>query len=153
MKRGVLILVAGLAAAAVAYGGVYLARTDEVRSMRQSDSPELAWLKEEFRLNDAEFRRISELHAAYLPQCREMCRKIYEANLRLHELLADANQVTPDIDAALAEVAGLRTECQRMMLDHFFTVGQTMPPPQRRRYQSWVNEKIFMPDHGMPQEH
>jgi len=45
-------------------------------------------LRNEFKLNDAEFKRVSELHAAYLPQCREMCRKIDAQNQRLCELVS-----------------------------------------------------------------
>src|SRR6266850_1603445 len=88
MKRGLLILVFGLIAAAAAYGCIYLTCTASARSMARSDKPELAWLKEEFNLSDAEFKRVSILHAAYLPQCAEMCRQIDAQNQRLKELLA-----------------------------------------------------------------
>lgn len=88
MKRGVLILVLGLVAAMVVYGCVYFACMSPARSLEQSSRPELAWLRDEFKLNDAEFKRVSELHAAYLPQCREMCRKIDAQNQRLGELVS-----------------------------------------------------------------
>ena len=149
MKRGVLILVLGLLAAVAAYGCIYFACTSCVRTMEHSDKPELAWLKDEFHLNDAEFKRISELHAAYLPQCREMCRKIDEQNVLLQKLLANATNTSPEIDGALAKTAQMRAECQQMMLRHFFQVSQTMPPEQGRRYLAWVKEKAFLPDYGM----
>jgi hypothetical protein len=76
MKKGILILVLGLVAAAAAYGCVYFACMSSARSMQQTDKPELVWLKDEFNLSDTEFKRVSELHAAYLPQCQEMCRKL-----------------------------------------------------------------------------
>jgi hypothetical protein len=66
MKRGVLILLFGLVAAAAAYGCIYFACTSSARNLQKSDKPELAWLKEEFKLSDTEFKRVSELHAAYL---------------------------------------------------------------------------------------
>jgi len=149
MKRGILILVFGLVAAAAAYACVYLGCTASARTLQRSDKPELAWLKEEFKLGDAEFNRVSELHAAYLPQCREMCRHIDAQNGQLRKLMADATKMAPEIDAALAESARLRSECQRMMLNHFFQVSQTMPPEQGRRYLAWVKEKAFLPDYGM----
>ncbi len=149
MKRGILILVFGLVAAAAAYGCVYLACTSSARSLQRSDKPELAWLKEEFNLDDTEFKRVSELHAAYLPQCREMCRQIDAQNGQLRKLLAGATNMAPEIDAALAESARLRSDCQRMMLHHFFQVSQTMPPEQGRRYLAWVKEKAFLPNYGM----
>ncbi|MEO8426262.1 MAG: periplasmic heavy metal sensor [Verrucomicrobiota bacterium] len=152
MKRGVLILTFGLLASLIGYCCVYRANTSSARSLQRSDKPELAWLKEEFNLNDAEFKRVAELHAAYLPQCRAMCLQIDAQNTELQKLLANATNTTLEIEAALAEAGRLRSECQTMMLRHFFQVSQTMPPQQGRRYLSWVNEKAFQPNYGMPKE-
>ena len=152
MKKGVLILVLGLLAAAAAYGCIYFVCMSPARSLQQSDKPELAWLKEEFKLRDAEFKRVSELHAAYLPQCRAMCCEIDAHNMKLQTLLAGATNLTPEITAALTETARLRSECQTMMLRHFFQVSQTMPPEEGRRYLAWVKEKAFLPNYDMPKE-
>jgi hypothetical protein len=151
MKRGLLILAFGLIAAAAAYGCIYLTCTASARNMQRSDKPELAWLKEEFNLSDAEFKRVSELHAAYLPQCAAMCKQIDAQNLRLKELLAATNQVTPEIETAIAESSRLRGECQDQMLKHFYEVSGTMPPEQGRRYLVWVQDKTFLSDYGMKQ--
>ena len=147
-----LILVLGLLAAGVAYSCIYFACTSSARSMKQSDQPELAWLKEEFKLSDAEFNRVSELHAAYLPQCRDMCREIDAHNVKLQTLLSSATNMTPEITSTLTESSRLRSECQTMMLRHFFQVSQTMPPEEGRRYLAWVKEKAFLPNYGMPKE-
>lgn len=152
MKKGVLILVFGLLAAAAAYGCIYFVCMSSVRSLQQSDKPELAWLKEEFKLSDAEFERVSELHAAYLPQCRDMCREIDAHNVKLQTLLSGATNMTPEITAALTESSRLRSECQTMMLRHFFQVSQTMPPEQGRRYLAWMKEKAFLPNYDMQKE-
>ena len=152
MKKGVLILVLGLLAAAAAYGCIYFVCMSPVRSLQQSDKPELAWLKEEFKLSDAEFKHVTELHAAYLPQCRDMCREIDTQNVKLQTLLSGATNMTPEITAALTESSRLRSECQTMMLRHFFQVSQTMPPEQGRRYLAWVKEKAFKPNYDMPKE-
>ena len=149
MKRGLLILMLGLPVGAATYGCVYLACTSSARELRRSDKPELAWLKQEFKLGEAEFKRVSELHASYLPQCREMCLQIDAHNRRVQTLLAGATNTTPEIDEALVESGRLRSECQRMMLRHFFKVSQTMPPEQGRRYLSWVKEKAFQANYGM----
>lgn len=152
MKKGILILALGLIAAAAAYGCVYFICTSSARTMQQSERPELAWLKDEFNLSEAEFKRISELHEAYLPQCREMCSQIDAQNAKIEKLLAGATNVSPEIEREVAEASRLRTECQMMMLRHFFQVSQTMPSEQGRRYLSWVKEKAFLPDYGMPSE-
>ena len=152
MKKGVLILVFGLVTAAAAYGCIYFACTASARSLQLADKPELAWLKEEFNLTDADFKHVSDLHAAYLPQCRDMCREIDARNVKLQALLSGATNMTPEITGALAESARLRSGCQTMMLRHFFQVSQAMPLEQGRRYLSWVKEKVFLPDYGMPHE-
>ena len=110
MKRGLLILVFGLIAAAAAYGCIYFACTALARNMQRTARPELAWLKDEFNLNDAEFKRVSDLHAAYLPQCQEMCRKIDTQNVAVQKLIAGATNVTPEIESALAEASRLRAD-------------------------------------------
>ena len=149
MKRGVLILVTGLLAAVIGYCFVYRASTVHARSWQASELPDLAWLQHEFNLSDSDFKPVSDLHASYLPHCREMCEKIEAQNSHIKKLLTVATNATPEIAAALTESAQLRAECQRMMLNHFFKVGQTMPTEQGRRYLSWVTEKAFAPDHGM----
>ena len=152
MKKGVLLLLLGLAVAAAAYGCVYFVCTSSARRLEQSSKPELAWLKEEFNLSDSEFQRISELHAAYLPQCAEMCRQVEAQNQRVRALLAATNQMTAEIQSAIAESARLRGLCQRNMLDHFYQVSRTMPPAQGRRYLEWVQERTFLPSEGMMSE-
>ena len=153
MKQGVLILLTGLLAAAIGYCCVYRASTIHARSWQQSERPELAWLKEEFNLSEADFNLVSELHTAYLPQCREMCREIDAHHAKLQRLVSGATNMTLEITAAVSEGARLRAECETTMLRHFFQVSQTMPPEQGRRYLAWVKEKAFLPDYGMKAGH
>lgn len=152
MQKSVLILVLGFLAAAAAYGCIYFVCISPVRSLQQSDRPELGWLKEEFKLSDDDFKRVSELHSAYLPECRDMCRRIDAQNRKIEMLLSGATNMTPEITTALTESSRLRAECQGMMLHHFFQVSQTMPPEQGRRYLVWVKEKAFLPNYDMPKE-
>src|SRR5260370_42709141 len=133
MRGGVVILVLVWVAPMIAYGCVSFAGMSPTRSGEQSSRPDLAWLKDEFNWNDAEFKRVCELHAAYLPQCREMCRKIDAQNQRLFELVAATNQMTAEIEAAIVESSRLRVQCQRNMLEHFYAVSRTMPTEQGRR--------------------
>jgi CHASE3 domain sensor protein len=153
MKRGVFIFVFGLVLAAVACSCVYFACTASARTLQRSERPELAWLKDEFNLSDAEFQRISELHAAYLPRCQEMCRKIDAQEAQLQKLLANPTNITPEMEGALTEASKLRAECQTMMLRHFIQVSQTMPSEQGRRYLAWVKEKAFAPNFDMGERH
>ncbi len=149
MKRLISILFAGLAVAAAAYCAVYFSGTARHRELLEDKQPELAWLKDEFHLSDADFKRIIELHEAYMPHCREMCRRIDAKNAELKDLLAKTDALTPDIEAKLNEAAQLRAECQRSMLKHFFEVSRTMPSEQGRRYLEWVQERTFLSPSGM----
>jgi hypothetical protein len=149
MKRGLLVLALGLVGAVVAFCCVYLMGTATPRALMQSAQPELAWLKHEFNLGDAEFNRISVLHAGYLPQCLERCRRVDELNDKLTNALATATQVTPDIETLLKERAQMRATCQSEMLKHFFEVSRTMPPEQGKRYLAWVRDNTCLREQAM----
>lgn len=99
-----------------------------------ASTDELVWLRDEFRLGDAEFARIRQLHDGYMPKCDEMCRRIGTANRELSELLAANTNVTAAVTQKLAEVSALRAECQANMLRHFFEISHAMPPAQGDRY-------------------
>ena len=149
MRRGILILVLGVVGAAIACRCFYLMGTATPRALMRSAQPELAWLKHEFSLSDAEFTRIAQLHAGYLPQCKERCRRIDEFNTQLSSTLATATQVTPELEKMLSERAQMRANCQAEMLKHFFEVSRTMPPEQGKRYLAWVRENTCLREPAM----
>ena len=95
---------------------------------------DIAWLREEFHLNDAEMAHIRQLHEGYMPKCAEMCAKIAAKKRELESALGDGTNITVEAQAKLNEVAELRARCQRQMLQHFVTVSQAMPPEQGQRY-------------------
>lgn len=149
MLRSITILAAGLAVGGAAYLCLYSAATSSRREMLQGKNPELLWLKKEFNLSDAEFERVSRLHEGYLPQCAEMCQRIEAKNAALRQSLAQTNVLTAEIERQLEEASQLRLECQKRMLQHFYEVSRTMKPEPGKRYLAWVQERTFLPDHGM----
>lgn len=153
MKKGPLILLLGLLASGLAFSGFYYLGTVRCRDMMRESKPELAWLKKEFKLTDAEFNRISQLHEAYLPQCRERCKRIKEQDEKLQQLLATSKTVTPEIQNLLAERAKTRAECEAAMLQHFLEVSRTMPPKQGERYLAWVQQQTSLRGQGMQERH
>src|ERR1051325_6505781 len=130
MKRAVTILVGGLLVACATYCLFYFAGTAAHRKVLASHAPELFWLQKEFHLSDAELARITQLHEAYLPQCKTRCRHIEELNHKLTDAIKSPSRVTPDVERLLAERAQARADCQAEMLKHFFEVSRTMPPEQ-----------------------
>jgi regulator of replication initiation timing len=153
MKKGATILLLGLLVCAAAFAGFYYFGTARCRTMMSQPQPELAWLKRQFKLGDAEFARITELHEAYLPQCRERCRRVEQLNEQLRQLLAQAGAVTPEIRTLLAERAKMRAECETEMLKHFLAVSRTMPAEQGQRYLAWVYQQTLLRATAMESRH
>ena len=153
MKKGTTILVLGLLLSAAGFSGFYYIGTTSSRATMREPQPELAWLKQEFKLNDAEFARISRLHAAYLPECAKRCQRIEEQNQNLQTLLAQSTNVTPEIQSLLAERAKTRAECEAEMMKHFLEVSHTMPPEQGRRYLAWVEKQTILHGQAMEERH
>ena len=149
MKSAIVILVTGLVVCAAAFCGFYRFGTASHRGLLHEQTPELAWLKKQFNLSDAELSRITRLHEAYQPHCDVMCQRIEEQNSKLRKLLASGHTMTSEIEATVAEAAKLRGECQRDMLRHFLEVSQTMPPEQGRRYLAWISERTLLRADGM----
>src|SRR6266478_1884711 len=118
MRKPWLILLGGLLAGITAYAGIYLHATSAQRSAEQSSSPELAWLQKEYRLTDAQYSQVVQMHEAYRPKCAEMCRRIDKQNAKVQQLLSTTNTVTSEIKQALVEGAQLRVECQSAMMQH-----------------------------------
>jgi hypothetical protein len=152
-KRGTLILVLGLLLGAGAFFAFYYVQTAPYRQMLREPQPELAWLKKEFKLDDSEFARISQLHAEYLPQCGERCRAIEGQNQKLRTLFTQATNMTPEIQSLLLERARLRAQCEGEMMKHFLAVSRTMPPEEGKRYLEWVEQQTFLQGQGMEARH
>jgi hypothetical protein len=153
VRKGVVILLIGLVAGVGAFAGGYLLCSGAHRHILRESKPELAWLKEEFKLSDAGYRRIVDLHEAYLPGCRERCRVIREQNQKLEKLIAESGTVTPEIQALLAERAKTRAECEAAMLKHFMEVAKAMPPEQGKRYLAWVEQQSSLHGQSMERSH
>ena len=64
MKSATVILTVGLVVGASAFCGFYYLGTASPRELAKAQTPELAWLKSEFNLTDAELAGITKLHEA-----------------------------------------------------------------------------------------
>ncbi len=153
MRRGWFILLLGLLLGTAGFTGFYYLGTAPCRAMMHETQPELAWLKQEFKLSEPEFARITTLHEAYLPQCAERCRVVEEQNKKLKELLTKDPSVTPEVQNLLVERAKTRALCEAEMLKHFQAVSRAMPPEQGRRYLDWVQEQTVFRAQAMEARH
>ena len=117
------------------------ARTERLAS---APDAEMQWLKHEFALNDDQFNRIAEMHAAYAEKCGAMCGRIIDARRKLQTLLrASGGQVTPEIKSALANASAAELECRQEMLDHIFAVSRAMPTASGERYRQMMEDAIL----------
>lgn len=144
MKRLSFILLLGLVVAVAGYCLFYFSGTAKHRDALQNSPPELAWLKSEFQLNDAEFTKVCQLHLAYMPHCQEMCDRIDKLNVEINGLVMQTNAITPAIEKKMGEAAQLRLECQKMLLNHFYDVSRQMPPPQAKRYLAMMRQQTVL---------
>jgi hypothetical protein len=136
MRRPLIILAAMLlAGAAVFLAGQRLAADWGAKHLARP-TDDLAWLRLEFRLNDAELARVRQLHNGYLPQCGEFCARIDARKRELQAALASGTNTPATIEHKLIEIGTLRAQCQAAMLQHFRAVSQVMPAEQGRRYLS-----------------
>ena len=147
MKRTSLIGVLGVLLAAGSFGGLYISLTAACRELEKTCGPELAWIKKEFQLSDADLERVRTLHEAYKPVCADYCRKIDDKNKQVAALLMTSANVTPEIQKALTEAGQLRAQCYVEMLNHFFQVSQAMPPDQGRRCLACMQSATLAPTH------
>lgn len=93
--------------------------------------PELKWLRQRLGLDEPQFARVQELHLSYRPRCRELCQRISHAEESLMQVLSDPGK---DATKALQEVASVRLECQKAMLDHIRQTAACMNPRQAKDY-------------------
>lgn len=153
MKKPGVILLIGLLLGTAGFTGIYYLGTASCREMMREPRPELAWLRNEFKLTDAEFARISELHASYLPQCAARCQKIEEQNRKLEQLLRRGPAAAAEVNNVLIERGRMRAECEAEMMQHFLKVSKQMPAAQGKRYLEWVEAQTFLRGQGMEDRH
>jgi small-conductance mechanosensitive channel len=134
MNRSLLILLGALAVGSAIFAGSYFASQRTCLMCREQPKDDLAWLRLEFHLSDAEMARIRQLHEGYLPKCAEMCARIAAKKREVDAALGNSTNVTPEVQTKIGELGELRKQCQMQMLQHFITVSQTMPPEQGQRY-------------------
>jgi hypothetical protein len=134
MNRSLFILLGALALGSAIFAGSYFASQRTCMMCKTEPTDDLAWLRTEFHLSDAEMTRIRQLHEGYLPNCAEMCAKIAAKKVELESTLGNGTNLTAEARIKLKELAELRAQCQSQMLQHFITVSQKMPPKEGQRY-------------------
>jgi len=139
MKRGLIILLLAVTASTAAF---FITRNqcqcgtrlDAASHDGETMLPELEWLHQELKLDDAQFEKVKALHLAYKPTCEAMCMKVMAARKKLSHLASQGNLSTPELDAALQEQAAVHVECQKALLRHLHQTAGLMSESQARQY-------------------
>jgi hypothetical protein len=140
-----IILIGALAIGLLAFYACNFFATRELRDMAQTPNGELQWLRQEFHLSNAQFKKIEALHSAYTPVCNEMCQRIMEANSKLDRLLSENREVTPEVEAAIRETGSVQDDCRRQMLAHIYQVSAQMNPADGQNYLRLMKSRVIQP--------
>jgi hypothetical protein len=144
MKRALIVLLAAITLGAATCFFTFVMATKSTRQMASVDN-ELTWLGKEFQLSPEQIKHVEQLHSAYEPRCMAMCRKIAENNAQLDRLIAEGNELTPEMERLLRESADIQIECRREMLSHIYSVAAVMPPEQGARYIKLLKLQVLQP--------
>ncbi len=134
MKRKWIIpLVAGAAAALVAYG---IARHAVCgRSAPDIDRlQDLSFLSRELGLNGAQADAIKSLHVELSAKLNDCCALHCAARARLGQALACETNGTAQTDGVLAEMCRAYEQSERATLDHIRQLRTVLNPEQRKRF-------------------
>lgn len=135
MKRILIVLAVALVAGVCAFTWMRSQRIPhQESSVLLETMPELEWLRGELDLTDSQFTQVSKLHAAYLPQCVEMCKRIAEAHKRLDDAARGQSEVTSELKAAVEDHARIHAECQERMLTHLYQTAGVLDAKQAESY-------------------
>lgn len=142
MKRPFLILLALAVVATAAYVACYRFATRDTRRMLGSTDG-MEWLRTEFQLADTQARAVEKLQAEYEPRCKEMCDRIVKSGECLNTLLEKSTAMTPELEAAVRDVAQTQADCHAATLRQAFAIGAQMAPEQAARYRKIVAGRIL----------
>jgi len=138
-------LIGALAVGLLAFYACNFLATRELRDIEQAPNGELQWLRQEFHLSGAQFKKIEALHSAYTPVCNEMCQRIMEANSKLYRLLSENREVTPEVEAAIRETGSVQDDCRKQMLAHIYQVSAQMNPADAQNYLRLMKSRVIQP--------
>lgn len=131
MKKLLLIVVLALVAGAFGYAMTRV-RMDSAQPEVGSGA-DIAWIKNEFNLDEASFAAIRELHLRYSGVCAKHCADIIAARNELARLQQD-HASPAAIEAAQREFDRLKAVCNDATRMHIRAVAKHMPLEQGVRF-------------------
>lgn len=145
-KLVVLLLLVAAVGVATYYICLHRAMASVVVVTPDGTDAELAWLKSEFKLTDAQYEKVLAQHHAYRPVCADHCTRYVAAHRRLAELLKRNATWSPEMDTAIADQAKIQSECHGSMLKYAYSVAACMSPDQGHRYLEMIKMQLVEGD-------
>jgi hypothetical protein len=142
-RLAVILITAGIAVAG--YFIYYGYAVAPMQAMLKKPDAQMEWLCDEFHLTADQFTKIKAMHRVYAPKCDLMCQKIAAANVNLDRVISANRSVTPEVGAALKEVADVQEECRQAMLAHVYNVSAQMSPDEGARYLQMMKARLIAP--------
>ena len=148
MRRGAVIAILLVVAAAFAGALGYRSGCDtQLRAAaRQGDVS--AWLRREFHLTGSQSAAIEKLHRDYSAVCEEHCRAIRESKRERDALRAVHPSDTAALSAAERRLAERSAECESSLLRHLDAVAWEMAPEDGRRYLELMRPRVAAYGHA-----
>jgi hypothetical protein len=134
MKKAFFVMVMAIAAGLVAFCVMRSYQQKERNGVMLDSMPELAWLRTDLKLSDAQFAEVSRLHAAYRPKCEEMCMEIAKARHDLEATTLRNREMNAEVQAAVQKHADTRARCRQAMLQHMYETAAVLDASQATRY-------------------
>ena len=150
MRYRVLTLLVVLGMAAVIGAFCYRVGSERELHAAAREGDPMMWLRAEFRLDETQYARITQLHQNYGKICAEHCRLIQEA-MDGRDTLAAAKPVdAAKLAAGEQRVRELESVCERSIEAHVREVAACMPAKEGERYLAMVLPRISSFDHKGP---
>lgn len=154
MKKWFIFLAVALIAGGVAFTLMRSHKVAERQALMRDCLPELAWVRTDLKLTDAQLAQVSSLHTAYLPQCMEMCRKISAARSKVTWAANHSSQVGAELETAIREHAETQAQCQQAMLRHLYETAALLNKDQSARFlETMIPEALEFDSHAPGSSH
>lgn len=134
MKKLLLMLAVSLLAGVMSFCLMRCHRMSAHHGLLVYSMPELTWIRKDLKLTDAQFAKVSAMHASYRPKCMEMCRSIADGHEKIEALARRDHRVTRELEAAIREHSENHARCQQAMLQHIYETAAVLDDAQASRY-------------------
>jgi hypothetical protein len=94
----------------------------------------LAWLKQEYQLDDATFEQVTSAHRSYFRECEKRCHELEDVNRHFLSELEQHSAQKSDLDAIQVLQESICHDCRLAMINHVHQVATLMPEPAGRRF-------------------